>query len=216
MSGKYGQQVTAEHNLWGCRNILAKVKDLSDAFTDFSNNCLLRDSDDYGLRYVGGRWVWLEIDSKDQVKASRLKTCGLPFGYHRAPESLTSLIESFIVHIVIDLSYYATEFAYWRQILIEWRSISSLSPLERKYASGSLVWFLREGVCSWGGSDLVDSFEEGEIRDDSVLYNDECIKDCIEKNLEDDAGEILRVHSQGDCGNVTTDDNENVTPVIAP
>ncbi|GKB58747.1 hypothetical protein Tco_0914933, partial [Tanacetum coccineum] len=35
-------------------------------------------------------------------------------------------------------------------------------------------------------------------------------------NLEDDAGEILGVHSQGDCGNVTTDDNEDVTPVIAP
>ncbi|GKB28622.1 hypothetical protein Tco_0868023 [Tanacetum coccineum] len=48
----------------------------------------------------------------------------------------------------------------------------------------------------------------GEIRDDSVLYNDGCIKDCMEKNLEDDAGEILGVHSQGDCGNVTTDDNE--------
>ncbi|GKB87087.1 hypothetical protein Tco_0959359 [Tanacetum coccineum] len=38
------------------------------------------------------------------------------------------------------------------------------------------------------------------------------IKDCMEKNLEDDAGEILGVHSQGDCGNVTTDDNEDVTP----
>ncbi|GJX13922.1 hypothetical protein Tco_0205680 [Tanacetum coccineum] len=42
------------------------------------------------------------------------------------------------------------------------------------------------------------------------------IKDCMEKNLEDDAGEILGVHSQGDCGNVTTDDNEDVTPVIVP
>ncbi|GJR74614.1 zinc finger CCCH domain-containing protein 20 [Tanacetum coccineum] len=41
-------------------------------------------------------------------------------------------------------------------------------------------------------------------------------KDCMEKNLEDDAGEILGVHSHGDCGNVTTDDNEDVTPVIAP
>ncbi|GKB33716.1 hypothetical protein Tco_0873117 [Tanacetum coccineum] len=46
-------------------------------------------------------------------------------------------------------------------------------------------------------SDLVDSFEEGEIRDDSVLYNDGCIKDCMEKNLEDDAGEILGVHVSG-------------------
>nr|GEW68712.1 hypothetical protein [Tanacetum cinerariifolium] len=41
------------------------------------------------------------------------------------------------------------------------------------------------------------------------LYNDGCIKDCMEKNLKDDAGEILRVHSQGDCDNVTTDDNED-------
>ncbi|GKB85898.1 hypothetical protein Tco_0958170 [Tanacetum coccineum] len=41
-------------------------------------------------------------------------------------------------------------------------------------------------------------------------------QDCMEKNLEDDAGEILGVHSQGDCGNVTTDDNEDVTPVIVP
>ncbi|GJR18121.1 RNA-directed DNA polymerase, eukaryota, reverse transcriptase zinc-binding domain protein, partial [Tanacetum coccineum] len=56
--------------------------------------------------------------------------------------------------------------------------------------------------------------EKAKIRDDSVLYNDGCIKDCMEKNLEDDAGEILGVHSQGDCGNVTTDDNEDVTPVI--
>ncbi|GJZ94656.1 hypothetical protein Tco_0666859 [Tanacetum coccineum] len=72
-----------------------------------------------------------------------------------------------------------------------------------------------EDVCGVE-SDLVDSFEEGEIRDDSVLYNDGCIKDCMEKNLEDDAGEILGVHSQGDCDNVTTDDNEDVTQVIAP
>ncbi|GKA26110.1 RNA-directed DNA polymerase, eukaryota [Tanacetum coccineum] len=75
---------------------------------------------------------------------------------------------------------------------------------------------LREEDVRGVESDLVDSFEEGEIHDDSVLYNDGCIKDCMEKNLEDDAGEILGVHSQGDCGNVTTDDNEDVTSVIAP
>ncbi|GKA17371.1 hypothetical protein Tco_0697208 [Tanacetum coccineum] len=33
---------------------------------------------------------------------------------------------------------------------------------------------------------------------------------------EDDAGEILEFISQGDCGNATTGDNEDVTPVIAP
>ncbi|GKC11108.1 5-oxoprolinase-like protein [Tanacetum coccineum] len=75
---------------------------------------------------------------------------------------------------------------------------------------------LREEDVRGVESDLVDSFEEGEIHDDSVLYNNGCIKDCMEKNLEDDAGEILGVHSQGDCRNVTTDDNEDVTPVIAP
>nr|GFC42446.1 hypothetical protein CTI12_AA443780 [Tanacetum cinerariifolium] len=68
---------------------------------------------------------------------------------------------------------------------------------------------LREEEFRGVESDLADSFEEGEILDDSVLYNDGCIKDCMEKNLKDDAGEILRVHYQGDCDNVTTDDNED-------
>nr|GEV32281.1 hypothetical protein [Tanacetum cinerariifolium] len=34
-------------------------------------------------------------------------------------------------------------------------------------------------------SDHVDSFEEGEIIRDSVLNNDGCVKDCMEKNLDD-------------------------------
>nr|GFC52589.1 hypothetical protein [Tanacetum cinerariifolium] len=68
---------------------------------------------------------------------------------------------------------------------------------------------LREEEFRGVESDLADSFEEGEIHDDSVLYNDRCIKDCMEKNLEDDAGEILGVHSQGDYDNLTTDHNED-------
>nr|GEU63260.1 5-oxoprolinase-like protein [Tanacetum cinerariifolium] len=68
---------------------------------------------------------------------------------------------------------------------------------------------LREEEFRGVESDLADSFKEGEIRGDSILYNDGCIKDCIDKNLEDDAGEILGVHSQGDCDNVSTDDNED-------
>nr|GEV87360.1 hypothetical protein [Tanacetum cinerariifolium] len=35
-------------------------------------------------------------------------------------------------------------------------------------------------------SDHVDSFEECEIIGDSVLNNDGCVKDCMEKNLDDD------------------------------
>ncbi|GKB94523.1 hypothetical protein Tco_0980660 [Tanacetum coccineum] len=82
---------------------------------------------------------------------------------------------------------------------------------------GSILWkgtdasgFLREEDVV-GGSDLVDSFEEGEIRDDSVLYNDGCIKDCMEQEywkmmLGDSWSSIL----QGD-GDIYMNDNEVVT-----
>nr|GFC80036.1 hypothetical protein CTI12_AA509060 [Tanacetum cinerariifolium] len=35
-------------------------------------------------------------------------------------------------------------------------------------------------------SNHVDSFEEDEIIGDPVLNNDGCVKDCMEKNLDDD------------------------------
>ncbi|GKC39920.1 hypothetical protein Tco_1052304 [Tanacetum coccineum] len=50
-------------------------------------------------------------------------------------------------------------------------------------------WFVGRKVILW------TPLKKAEIRDDSVLYNDGCIKDCMEKNLEDDV---------------------DVTPVIAP
>ncbi|GKD33591.1 hypothetical protein Tco_1249100 [Tanacetum coccineum] len=69
---------------------------------------------------------------------------------------------------------------------------------------------------SWGGIDRVDSFCRRRIRVIRSLFNDGCIRIAWKRIWKDDAGEILGVHSQGDCGNVTTDDNEDVTPVIAP
>nr|GEV02078.1 hypothetical protein CTI12_AA443780 [Tanacetum cinerariifolium] len=42
-------------------------------------------------------------------------------------------------------------------------------------------------------SDHVDSFEEGEIIGDSVLTNDGCVKDYMEKNLDDDVEKILTI-----------------------
>nr|GEU73778.1 zinc finger CCCH domain-containing protein 19 [Tanacetum cinerariifolium] len=89
-------------------------------------------------------------------------------------------------------------------------------------------------------SDHVDSFEEGEIIGDSVLNNDGCVKDCMEKNLDDDVekdtedcsknvtekcgvvnnnmsnnveGEILEDHFDGDRRNDTIEDNANVNPL---
>nr|GEZ69071.1 5-oxoprolinase-like protein [Tanacetum cinerariifolium] len=88
-------------------------------------------------------------------------------------------------------------------------------------------------------SDHVDSFGEGEIIGDSVLNNDGCVKDCMEKNLDDDVekdikdcsknitekcgvvnnnmsnnveGEILEDHFDGDHRNDTIEDNVDVNP----
>nr|GEV13401.1 purine permease [Tanacetum cinerariifolium] len=88
-------------------------------------------------------------------------------------------------------------------------------------------------------SDHVDSFEECEIIGDSVLNNDGCVKDYMEKNLDDDVekdiedcsknvtekcvvvnnnmsnnvkGEILEGHFDGDRRNDTIEDNVDVNP----
>ncbi|GJY95397.1 RNA-directed DNA polymerase, eukaryota [Tanacetum coccineum] len=288
-------------------SILAKVKDLS-VISELLKHMSSEGFDDVGLRYVGGRWVWLEFDSMDQVESVKtskalkeiflefkdvshdfipdercvwIDLVGLPLAswdpevYKKLggrwgssvftdmvsdgpmshgkvcvlTESLHRVIESFIVSYR-NRTYriIATEFAYWAPNIESMEVNSESNPLERKDAEGPSLdesleneehldvdscdsdspknvnndsvspssRVLREEDVRGVESDLVDSFEEGEIRDDSVLYNDGCIKDCMEKNLEDDAGEILGVHSQGDCGNVTTDDNEDVTPVIVP
>nr|GEV79453.1 ribonuclease H-like domain-containing protein [Tanacetum cinerariifolium] len=50
------------------RSILAKVKDLS-VITDLLKYMYSESFVDVGLRYVGGRWVWLEFDSTDKVES---------------------------------------------------------------------------------------------------------------------------------------------------
>ncbi|GKG52733.1 hypothetical protein Tco_0549845, partial [Tanacetum coccineum] len=50
------------------RSILAKVKDLS-VISELLKHMYSEGFDDVGLRYVGGRWVWLEFDSMDQVES---------------------------------------------------------------------------------------------------------------------------------------------------
>ncbi|GJV33970.1 nucleotide-binding alpha-beta plait domain-containing protein [Tanacetum coccineum] len=50
------------------RSILAKVKDLS-VISELLKHMSSEGFDDVGLRYVGGRWVWLEFDSMDQVES---------------------------------------------------------------------------------------------------------------------------------------------------
>nr|GEY78406.1 hypothetical protein [Tanacetum cinerariifolium] len=50
------------------RSILVKVKDLS-VITDLLKYMSSEGFVDVGLRYVGGRWVWLEFDSTDQMES---------------------------------------------------------------------------------------------------------------------------------------------------
>ncbi|GKF09463.1 hypothetical protein Tco_0043687, partial [Tanacetum coccineum] len=57
------------------RSILAKVKDLS-VISELLKHMSSEGFDDVGLRYVGGRWVWLKFDSMDQVESIDL--VGLP------------------------------------------------------------------------------------------------------------------------------------------
>ncbi|GJU48660.1 ribonuclease H-like domain-containing protein [Tanacetum coccineum] len=269
---------------YGSVVFLLKVKELS-VISELLKHMSSEGFDDVGLRYVGGRWVWLEFDSMDQVESVKtskalkeiflefkdvshdfipdercvwIDLVGLPLAswapevYKKLGGRWGSSVFTDMFHIVIGLIVLSLlSLHIGRPILNRWRSIPSLSPqssgkdgmqsgpsldesLENEehldvdscdsdspknvnndsVSPSSRV--LREEDVRGVESDLVDSFEEGEIRDDSVLYNDGCIKDCMEKNLEDDASEIFVVHSQGDCGNVTTDDNEDVTPVIAP
>ncbi|GJW27523.1 hypothetical protein Tco_0044398 [Tanacetum coccineum] len=229
MSGKYGTS-----------NAGAESVGVSDCNKVYKEADLLKHMssegfDDVGLRYVGGRWVWLEFDSMDQVESvktsktlkeiflefkdvshdfipdercvwirtwlglplaswtpevykklggrwgssvftdmvsdgpmSHGKVCVLTKSLHRVIESFRVSYRNRTYRII------ATEFAYWAPNIESMEVNSESNP--------------------WKGrmqSDLVDSFEEGEIRDDSVLYNDGCIKDCMEKNLEDDVVRFL-------------------------
>ncbi|GKC53711.1 5-oxoprolinase-like protein [Tanacetum coccineum] len=307
------------------RSILAKVKDLS-VFTDLLKYMSSEGFVDVGLRYVGGRWVWLEFDSTDQVESVKklkdvsydfipdercvwIDLVGLPLASW-APEvykklggrwgfsvftdmvndgpmshgKVCVLTES--LHCVLDsfkVSYRnrsycitATEFAYWAPNIESTEDKSMTDSLERKDDEGpsldggseheepldvdncdsvsskddnndsdsssemsSTSRLMREVDVRGVDSDHVDSFEEGEIIGDSVLNNDGCVKDCMEKNLDDDVekdiedcsknvtekcgvvnnnmsnnveGEILEDHFDGDRGNDTIEDNADLNP----
>ncbi|GJT70560.1 RNA-directed DNA polymerase, eukaryota [Tanacetum coccineum] len=226
------------------RSILAKVKDLS-VISELLKHMSSEGFDDVGLRYVGGHercgldrnLVGLPWTSWAQ---RFIRRCVVAVGKQRVYGYVSYRNRTYRI-IATEFAYWAPNIesmevnsesnplerkdaegpsldeSLENEEHLDVDSCDSDSPKNVNNDSVSpSSRVLREEDVRGVESDLVDSFEEGEIRDDSVLYNDGCIKDCMEKNLEDDAGEILGVHSQGDCGNVTTDDNEDVTPVIAP
>ncbi|GJX85631.1 hypothetical protein Tco_0336405 [Tanacetum coccineum] len=125
------------------------------------------------------------------------------------------------INIVIGLMYLSTtEFAYWAPILIDGASIPMSNPLERKGCERvSLDESLEKRAF---GCQIVVI----QIPPKRMLTMIRCrlLRRGLRvrrmyvggKNWEDMLVSFLGVHSQGDCGNVTTDDNEDVTPVIAP
>ncbi|GJX96993.1 hypothetical protein Tco_0352791 [Tanacetum coccineum] len=179
------------------RSILAKVKDLS-VISELLKHMSSEGFDDVGLRYVGGRWVWLEFDSMDQVES--VKT--------------SKALKEIFLEFKDTYRIIATEFAYWAPKIESMEVNSESNPLERKDAEGPSLDESLENV-EHLDVDSCDSDSPKNVNNDSVSPSSRVLRE-EDVQLEDDAGEILGVHSQGDCGNVTTDDNEDVTPVIAP
>ncbi|GJQ99757.1 RNA-directed DNA polymerase, eukaryota [Tanacetum coccineum] len=116
------------------RSILAKVKDLS-VISELLKHMSSEGFDDVGLRYVGGRWVWLEFDSMglphDFIPDERcvwIDLVGLPLASW-APEVYKKLGGRWDAR-VYDM------FAYWAPNIESMEVNSESNPLERKDAEG--------------------------------------------------------------------------------
>nr|GEU56807.1 hypothetical protein [Tanacetum cinerariifolium] len=274
------------------RSILAKVKDLSD-ITDLMKSMSSEGFVDVGLKYVGGRWVWLEFDLTNQVESVKnskvLNELFLELkdvSYHFIPDERCVWIDL----VGLPLASWAPEVykklgdrwgcSVFTDMVndrpLSWKGKSMTDSLKRKddedpsldggpeheepldvdncdsvsskddkndsdssSEMSSTSRLMREVDVRREDSNHVDSFEEDEIIGDSVLNNDGCVKDCIEKNLDDDVendikdcsnnvtekcgvvnnnmsnnveGEILEDHFDGDHRNATIEVNADVNP----
>nr|GEY98471.1 hypothetical protein [Tanacetum cinerariifolium] len=252
------------------RSILAKVKDLS-VITDLLKYMSSEGFVDVGLRYVGGRWVWLEFDSTDQVESAKNSKVLNELFLELKDVSYDFISDERCVWIdLVGLPLASWALEVYKNLGGRWgcsvftdmindeplshgklcvlteslhRDKSMTDSLERKDDEGpsldggseheepldvdncdsvsskddnndsdlssemsSTSRLMREMDIRGVDSYHVDSFEEGEIIGDSVLNNDGCVKDCMEKNLDDDD------HFDGDHRNDTIEDNADVNP----
>ncbi|GJY41567.1 hypothetical protein Tco_0428837 [Tanacetum coccineum] len=203
MSGNYGTSNAGSDYVGGVRivtsYIMSGLMNSGDFYRRASKTpkyVFWRGFDDVGLRYFGGHCIRLKM-YLDRPGGSAI---GI-MGFQRFIRSLGGRVVEHVFnrsmfHIEMRLiEFIAKSFILAPHIEFDECQLSESTPL---------IPLRRLTI------DSVSAFKSGFAR------GGWCIKDCMEKNLEDDAGEILGVHSQGDCGNVTTDDNEDVTPVIAP
>ncbi|GJS41203.1 hypothetical protein Tco_0566246 [Tanacetum coccineum] len=222
-------------------SILAKVKDLS-VITDLLKYMCSEGFIDVGLRYVGGRWVWLEFDSTDQVESVKnLKGDVNELFYWRLKrESLHRVLESFKVSY--RNRYYcitATELAYWAPNIESTEDKSMIDSLERKdYEGPSLdggseheepldVDNCDSFSSKYDNNDLVLSSEmsstsrlmrEVDVRGVDSDHVDSFEEGLYGKNFGRCVGKkILRVRDfefnfDGDRGNDTIEDNADLNP----
>nr|GEW50690.1 hypothetical protein [Tanacetum cinerariifolium] len=193
------------------RSILAKVKDLS-LNTDLLKYMSSEGFVDVGLRYVGGRWVWLEFDSTDQVESVKnskvLNELFLELkyvSYDFIPDERCVWIDL----VGLPLASWAPE--VYKKLGGRWGYDNNDSDSSSKMSSTSRL--MREVNVRGVDSDHVDSFEEGKIIGDSVLNNDGCVKDCMKKNLDDDVEKYIEAFSKNvteKCGVVNNNMSNNV------
>ncbi|GKB20419.1 hypothetical protein Tco_0854342 [Tanacetum coccineum] len=72
MSGKYGTSNAGAESVGvsDCNNVNKEAGNEADmSYLELLKHMSSEGFDDVGLRYVGGRWVWLEFDSMDQVES---------------------------------------------------------------------------------------------------------------------------------------------------
>ncbi|GJY88699.1 hypothetical protein Tco_0503327 [Tanacetum coccineum] len=194
MSGKYDDCIDLDGKE---RSILAKVKDLS-VISELLKHMSSEGFDDVGLRYVGGRWVWLEFDSMDQVERDRV---GLPLASW-APEVYKKLGGRWGSSVFTDMVSDGP--------MSHGKSIES-NPLRKDAEGHSLDESLENKEHL--DVDSCDSDSPKNVNNDSVSPSSRVLREedvrGVEKFWNDDDGEDLGSSSQDDCDNVTTDDNED-------
>ncbi|GKA17088.1 RNA-directed DNA polymerase, eukaryota [Tanacetum coccineum] len=181
--GSNSQSVSINENVFQSFNSYAKAVlgnksvDMSGKYDDLYD---FDGIDDVGLKICWGRWVWLEFDFMDQVESVKTSK---------------ALKEIFLEFKDVSHDFIPDERCVWIDLV--GLPLASWAPEVYKKLGGRISVspssrVLREEDVRGVESDLVDSFEEGEIRDDSVLYNDGCIKDCNGKVLEEDAERFMK------------------------
>nr|GEU97118.1 nucleotide-binding alpha-beta plait domain-containing protein [Tanacetum cinerariifolium] len=148
------------------RSILAKVKDLS-VITDLLKYMSSEGFVDVGLRYVGGRWVWLEFDSTDHVESVKNSKVLNELFLELKAVSYDFIPDERCVWIDLDDEGPSLDGGPKHEEPLDIDNCDSVSSKDDNNDSdsssemSSTSWLMREVDVRGVDSDHVDSFEEG-------------------------------------------------------